>query len=413
VISSHNVVRYCLLTLVFLFAIPAKSNEQLTTSRGSLGLHIHRPLQAPWPEFSFSAWRLLDAGVSWRSLQPDRQTFDFNRLDLWVNIAKQKKVEVTYVFYATPVWASARPTEAGANGAGSAAEPSDLEDWRRYVRTVATRYKGRIQYYEVWNEPNWKNFYTGNWTQLATLVREASTIIREVDPDAKIILPGLASELGLSVIDDFLDTGVGRDVDIIGYHFYTGHRPPEVLIDMVTRLRTSLARSGLGDKPIWNTEFGWLVAAKHRPVDASAVGFSKTDPIYSDEVAASFVIRAHALLASLGIERSYFYAWDNDSMGVFDQRSKEIKPSLNRAFEKINRWFTAPSGHCKVSGGIYICPIGGTETKRAVTWSVGPRLDRNVLTSDWQTAEDIEGNVSNLKASAWTLPGTGPYLLGK
>ena len=34
----------------------------------------------------------------------------------------------------------------------------DLDAWREYVRTVADRYRGRIRYWEVWNEPDLGGF---------------------------------------------------------------------------------------------------------------------------------------------------------------------------------------------------------------------------------------------------------------
>ena len=32
--------------------------------------------------------------------------------------------------------------------------PSHIELWRRYVRVLGNRYKGKIKYWEIWNEPD-------------------------------------------------------------------------------------------------------------------------------------------------------------------------------------------------------------------------------------------------------------------
>lgn len=383
------------------------------TQRAQLGLHIHRPTQAPWPEFSFDGWRLLDSGVSWKAIQPTPLTFDFNRLDLWVNIAQAKQVDLSYVFYAPPPWASSRPNEPGANGLGTAAEPANIEDWRNYVRRVVTRYKGRIQYYEVWNEPNWKNFYTGSWTNLSTLVKEASLIIREVDPDAKIILPGLASEHGLSVIDDFLATGVGKYVDIIGYHFYTGHRPPEVLFEMVKKLKRSLNNAGLSQKPIWNTEFGWLIEGHNRRIDPAAVGFAKGDPIYSESTASSFIARAYIILTSLGIKRSYYYAWDNDSMGIFDQKSNATKKTLATALSNLSKWLTFSIEPCALIQNTYVCNGYDRSSPIAIVWTASNEsIHRDVL-KKWSVAEDLNSDSIHLNDSSFRSLGAGPFVLRK
>ncbi len=396
-------------------AQPAPSGQVSSDQKNLfLGLHIHRADKSPWPDFKFGAWRLWDAGVSWRNMQRQKGEFDFVRLDSWVRLAEKKGIELTYVFGVPPIWASSRPSEAGAYGPGSAAEPANMDDWRQYVRAVVSRYRGRIKNYEIWNEPNWKNFYTGSWPQLATLVHEAALVVKEVDPAARIILPGLASEHGLSVMDDFLRTGVGRDVDIISYHFYTGHRAPEVLFGMVDKLRSSLRAAGLENKPIWNTEFGWLVEGRGRAINPSAVGFDSKAPVYSDETAASYIVRAFAILAGLGIERSYYYAWDNESMGIFDAKTGQLKPVSNAAFHAIGRWLGGPTPQCGKGDGFYLCRLGSSGTAGALVWSDRAALSPIALKKDWRLIEDINGHVLDFNG---TVPvstlGVGPYLLRK
>lgn len=379
-----------------------------------LGMHIHRAAKAPWPQFPFGSWRLWDAGVSWRDMQRDPGGIEFKRLDGWLDLAEARGVEVVYAFGVTPVWASARPQEAGAYGPGSAAEPARMEDWRQYVRAVATRYKGRIHSYEVWNEPNWKNFYTGTWTDLAALVREASLIVKEIDPTARVILPALASDHGLSVIDDFLRTGVGKYVDVVGYHFYTGHRPPEVMFGMVNRLRDSMRKAGLDAKPVWNTEFGWLVEGQGRRIDPAAVGFDAKAPIYSDEVAASFVARAFVILASQGVERSFYYAWDNESMGAYDPKTDRVKPAMVAALGAAGRWLGSGTPQCTRPDTRVLCMLGASPAAGAVIWTEKGALDGGSLKAEWRTAEDISGNTYDLSLDAAARSLTaGPYLLRK
>ena len=52
------------------------------------------------------------------------------------------------------------------------------------MRTVATRYQGRIHAYEIWNEPNVKKILDGQHRSACHLTREASLIIHKVDPQA-------------------------------------------------------------------------------------------------------------------------------------------------------------------------------------------------------------------------------------
>src|SRR5215468_5110882 len=127
------------------------------------GMHIHHAGAAtPWPEVPFSEWRLWDAYVAWPSLEPQKGKWHFETLDKYVALAEQHNVGILLPLGLSPQWASARPQEKSTYQPGNAAEPRNLDDWRNYVKTVATRYKGRIHEYEIWNEPNLKLFWTGD-----------------------------------------------------------------------------------------------------------------------------------------------------------------------------------------------------------------------------------------------------------
>ena len=65
------------------------------------------------------------------------------------------------MFGMTPGWAAQDRNAKSHYFVGASSPPADIEDWRAYVRAVATRYKGRIRYWELWNEVNDKLFYSG------------------------------------------------------------------------------------------------------------------------------------------------------------------------------------------------------------------------------------------------------------
>jgi hypothetical protein len=124
------------------------------------GLHIHRAgFSTPWPDVSFGSWRLWDAYEVWPCLEPNKGEWRFNNLDKFIAMAEKNRVGVLLPLGLSPAWVSARLKEKRAYSPGISAESRNLEDWTNYVRMVATRYKGRVQYYELWNEPNLKSFY--------------------------------------------------------------------------------------------------------------------------------------------------------------------------------------------------------------------------------------------------------------
>jgi hypothetical protein len=204
------------LAAVVLLAVSPVAGETLTPSTDTIpptlfGMHIHHiGTYTPWPAVPFGTWRLWDAYVSWPNLEPNKGQWYFDKLDSYVQLAQSHNVEILLPLGLSPTWASARPTEPSGYNAGSAAEPANIEDWKNYVRTVATRYKGRIRYYEIWNEPNEPLFFSGTVDQMVTLAREAYAILKEIDPEVMVVSPSAVSgvvDLGTPWLENYLMKG--------------------------------------------------------------------------------------------------------------------------------------------------------------------------------------------------------------
>lgn len=259
------------------------------------GMHIHRAVTGAWPSVPFGSWRLWDAMVAWPQLQPRPDTWNFETLDRYVDMAEQHHVEIVLPLGLSPQWASARPSESSAYKPGNAAPPKDAETWRNYVRTVGSRYKGRIKYFEIWNEPSSTKFWTGSMKQLVTLVREASQILKEIDASNQVISPACSSQQGTRYLRDFLSEGGGQYVDVIGYHFYVYPRGPEAMVLLIDQVHQIMNAGGVGKKPLWDTEAGW----------------SKPSPFPSDDLAADYLTRAYVINWAAKVSRFFWYSWDN------------------------------------------------------------------------------------------------------
>ena len=142
---------------------------------------------------------------------------------------------------------------AGSGGSGFPAwtRPGTIRDaWREHVRHIARRYKGRIQYYEVWNEADAGNWYTGSTSLLVDLTRIASQEIRAADPAARVIAPSFTQE-GHVMMNDFYSRDVAGLIDIVAWHH--GTVDPEADTANIVGARRILRRHGI-DKPLWATE---------------------------------------------------------------------------------------------------------------------------------------------------------------
>ena len=99
------------------------------------------------------------------------------------------EVDFFYDFDNVPEWAVASTGTCGTNGNSSDActgMVANMSDWTNYVTALVQRYDGkhghgRILIYEIWNEPNNAQDWTGTQEQLAALARQVVSIVRAND----------------------------------------------------------------------------------------------------------------------------------------------------------------------------------------------------------------------------------------
>lgn len=266
----------------------------------------------------------------WKFIQPTATYWDWADVDSWVNTHYKAGREMVFTLFGTPVWASARPTEQGAYGPGNLglqAEPANMADWNSFCTAVATRYRGKIKYYEVWNEPNYNNngitttspyfYFSGTFAKLSEMVRRASQAIKSVDPTAKIISPSAttwSATAGQSAENYFVGmmaagdgaSGTMKDwVDIIGVHLYLpGNNKTQDLAGMIDRLNAAKITAGVSGKETWDTESA--------PIGGEVINLTDTQ-------ANKIIARSMIIMAAKGVTRTIFYQYDSDTMGFINR----------------------------------------------------------------------------------------------
>ncbi|MCD6353993.1 MAG: hypothetical protein J7L95_00440 [Prolixibacteraceae bacterium] len=90
-----------------------------------------------------------------------------------------------------------------------------------FVKATVERYKDKIDYWEVWNEPNHRNYWgtTPDGKEYGKLLVQTAKLIRKIDPGCKIIGGSMAG-IKPQFADDFLSVGSDKLIDIISYHNY-------------------------------------------------------------------------------------------------------------------------------------------------------------------------------------------------
>jgi len=294
------------------------------------GMHVQKRVHDNINGITFRTIRSLDmAGGKgfWHRIETSPGVFDWTDLDQWVNMHHAAGRDLILVLFGTPTFYSARPTEVGAYGPGAPgaqAEPADMTKWSRYCTAVASRYLGKVKYYEIWNEPNLNSngagvttgpvfFFSGTFAKLSEMTRLASQAIKAIDPAAKIISSPVTAWAPVASSADtyFINmmaapdgaSGTMKDwIDIVGVHLYlhSGNDTSE-LSRMIDRINECKAAASVSEKETWDTESA--------PLNPPAIELT-------DDEAKRIMARMLITIAAKGVSRTMYYQYDNGVMGI-------------------------------------------------------------------------------------------------
>jgi hypothetical protein len=145
-----------------------------------------------------------------------------------------------------------------------------------------------------------------------------------------------------------LDPQVAQSYDALSIHPYVTPVPPETnsvkkwgsysMAGDLAKVRKTMTQHGAGGRPIWFTEFGWVISKEDG-------GFFDTpaERSITPLLQAAYVCRAYALTMRLGVERAYImYVTDADHFnGGFFLRSGAWRPSAH-AVQTMIRQMPSP-----------------------------------------------------------------------
>jgi hypothetical protein len=165
--------------------------------------------------------------------------WDFSEPDKELKLAEQHGVSPLPVLMGVPEWAD-KPGDPANSIVTSdpykrnrdRCQPIDSAKWENYIRTVATRYKGRIHAYELWNEPETNGVFREHPEELVKLIAVAYRVLHEVDPTIIVVSPALSSgdpvpSRVLENLRKFAAAGIYRYCDVIAYRAYLVPERPD------------------------------------------------------------------------------------------------------------------------------------------------------------------------------------------
>jgi photosystem II stability/assembly factor-like uncharacterized protein len=228
---------------------------------------------------------MQDAGIkwvrctfSWAAMEvmegtPPQRVWHFEKTDSILQKAQQYGVNILGIIGVTPGWVPGSLPNT----------PPPIPEWKNAVWTICDRYKqgspyGEVMAWEIWNEENTVQSFSGTAATYAELLKAAGEAIKigipplpAANPNATVILGGLASNMEAGNDNSILEYmgdcltylgsygSVSDYIDAVAYHTYTTDmnsvlQPEEKYCRGLLKTVRDLVGSEL---EIWITEFGW------------------------------------------------------------------------------------------------------------------------------------------------------------
>jgi hypothetical protein len=273
--------------------------------------------------------RAVQAGISWERIMipwAEIQPGSPNEMkegyypDARIRQQAQRGITLVGVIVYTPGWAAENPDKGwAAVPKGLDKPPTDSQNtFGKFVNTMANKYKGVIDNWIIWNEPDLLDLETkesptwaGTEAQFWQLMKTGYLSIKQANPNAKIMMPGFshwhAKEAGLEpYFKRLLDIAAADPTsarnnwyfDAVPTHAYAN---PLNSFALPTIYRNMLRDRGLQNKGVW------IIESNAVPWDDPIAVLPREPWRSSMDQQASYVIQAFALGLAADIERMSIY----------------------------------------------------------------------------------------------------------
>jgi hypothetical protein len=261
--------------------------------------------------------RYADLPAAYRPLFEDigGAPIRFAELDRVVGAAAQRGISVLPVIEFTPTWDAKAP-------ANPASPPKSLAPFAAFVTALEKRYGPGgsfwaahpaiapvpIRMWQVWNEPHFTRYWAEQpfAASYVKLLAAAHAALKAADPNAKVVLAGLADFSWEYLAQIYAIPGASRLFDVVAIHPYTARS--QGVITILERARAVMDRNGDTGKPILATEITWNSSVGKAPPQ---FGIGTTE-----NGQAQLLNQLMPLLAAdrskLGLMGFYWYTWMGD-----------------------------------------------------------------------------------------------------
>ena len=261
---------------------------------------------------------------SWPGIQPGGPN-DWNADNYFgqdnLNRDLSRGLDVVGLLQFTPGWAAQNAGDGQRSIPKNLSAPANSPDnyWARFAGKIASHYKGRIDRWVIWNEPEFKpgdkgagQSYTwmGSDAEYYMLLKRAYQAIKAANPNATVVFGATSYWVDINMgrqpfFKRILDIAAadpearanGFFFDVAAFNIY---RAPDDLLRIHTEMKQAMKAKGI-DKPIWLTETNAM------PYDDPVTPKPQDGQRVTMNVQADYVAQAMAISAAAGYERVGWY----------------------------------------------------------------------------------------------------------
>ena len=229
-----------------------------------------------WAKQEFT-WAEIEPLRKGEFVDPVSGESSWAKFDQIVDLLRSQDLVVIARLDRAPAWA--RPAETRPE-----TPPTDFEDYGDFVYEFVKHFRDRVQYIQIWNEPN---IYP-EWGEQAVdpvayteMLRVAYLRAKEADPNVYVLSAPLAITLGephpepgkwrsmpdLEFLEAMYEAGASEAFDILSANAFGFDLPPDDPPDpqvlnfrRVELQREIMGRFGDEGKAVWFNEYGWNAA---------------------------------------------------------------------------------------------------------------------------------------------------------
>jgi hypothetical protein len=380
-----------LLTVPILLARPEKAATPTTgpwgVSSSASSLRDH----AEWfPKMSAAGITSVRLFPEWRGIEPKKGTWKWDNADALVKSAADNKIEITGILM-------------GSSHKSKKAHEfpmDDLPGWEKYVAAVVGRYKGKVQYWEVWNEGN-GGFNDGKHTtkDYAKLAISTYAAAKKANPDAKVGLSVASFDAPYlnQVILAMKKEGKPNSFDHVCIHPYEiadGINSPDGEIPFLWMAHTlrQMLKASAPDRA--NAEI-WISEVGHRVERRGSRNITEED-------AAKALVKIYTMALAQGIARTQWFE-GRDPLGEppgFGLLKRDGKPraSYTAIKELTKRLGPSPKyvGWLALGAG-YGFVFEGGPAPVLITWMPAGQKSKAFFPTEVERIDPIRGASTKLK----------------